>query len=161
MLAMQVLTKRLKIYVIHEQHVKKLSRHLPPLLYICGYGQHVHGSVFTLTMQSHFQIQIFCYWSTHTLNGHQHLVHQHRKLLKHYGFYFHLSSFGLPEQFVSDNGSQFTSQEFADFMKFNGIMHIKTAPYHPSSNGAIERLVQSFKKSMLASQGEKKSIENN
>ena len=74
---------------------------------------------------------------------------------------FLFSSFGLPEQLVSDNSSQFTSQEFADFMKFNGIKHIKTGLYHPSSNvGAIERLVQSFKRSMLASRGEKKSIEN-
>ena len=51
------------------------------------------------------------------------------------------SSYGLPEQIVSDNGSQFTSEEFAEFTTKNGIKHIKTAPYHPSSNGAVERLV--------------------
>ena len=52
------------------------------------------------------------------------------------------SSYGIPEQLVSDNGSQFTSEELADFVKSNGIKHIRTAPYHPSSNGAVERLVQ-------------------
>ena len=46
---------------------------------------------------------------------------------------------GLPEQIVSDNGSQFTSAEFASFMKANGIKHIQCSPYHPSSNGAAER----------------------
>ena len=62
------------------------------------------------------------------------------------------SSYGLPEQIVSDNGPQFVSEEFAAFTKMNGIKHIKSAPYHPSTNGAIERLVQTFKKAMKASE---------
>ena len=51
------------------------------------------------------------------------------------------AAYGLLEQVVSDNGSQFTSQEFADFMKRNGIKHIKSTPYHPSTNGVAERFV--------------------
>jgi len=58
------------------------------------------------------------------------------------------SAYGLP---VSDNGPQFVSQEFDLFMKMNGIKHIRTSPYHPVSNGAVERLVQTFKKAMIAS----------
>ena len=54
--------------------------------------------------------------------------------------------YGLPEQLVSDNGPQFTSADFAGFMKANGIKHIRCAPYHPSSNGCAERFVQTFKK---------------
>ena len=50
------------------------------------------------------------------------------------------SSYGLSEQIVMGNGSQFVSEEFATFTKINGIKHIKSAPYHPSTNGAIERL---------------------
>jgi len=46
--------------------------------------------------------------------------------------------------------SQFISEEFVNFTKLNGIKHIKSAPYHPSTNGAAERLVQTFKKSMKA-----------
>ena len=60
---------------------------------------------------------------------------------------------------MSDNGSQFTSEEFADFVKSNGIKHIRTAPYHPSSNGAVERLVQSFKRAICASENDKKSLQ--
>ena len=60
---------------------------------------------------------------------------------------------GLPEQLVSDNGPQFVSSDFAAFMKMNGIKHIRCAPYHPSSNGAAERFVQTFKRAMKAGEG--------
>ena len=60
------------------------------------------------------------------------------------------AAYGLPEQLVSDNGPQFVAQEFAEFVRANGVRHIRTAPYHPSSNGAVERLVQTFKQSMKA-----------
>ena len=42
------------------------------------------------------------------------------------------STHGLPEMVVTDNGSNFVSEEFEDFLKGNGIRHIRTAPYHPS-----------------------------
>ena len=62
------------------------------------------------------------------------------------------SSYGLPEQIVMDNGPQFVSEEFVTFTKMNGMKHIKSASYHPSTNGVVERLVQTFKKAMKASE---------
>jgi len=55
------------------------------------------------------------------------------------------ATLGIPEVIVSDNGSAFTSQEFGTFLKHDGIKHIKTAAYHPASNGLAERYVQIVK----------------
>ena len=60
---------------------------------------------------------------------------------------------GLPDICVSDNGSEFTSEEFATFMSRNGIRHITTAPYHPASNGQAERAVGTFKSGFVKMQG--------
>ena len=50
--------------------------------------------------------------------------------------------FGIPKTVVSDNGAQFTSKEFQEFMSSNGIQHRMGASFHPSTNGLAERLVQ-------------------
>ena len=56
--------------------------------------------------------------------------------------------FGNPEQIVSDNGTTFTAMEFSEFCTSNGIRHIRSAPYHPATNGEAERFVQVFKKAL-------------
>ena len=51
---------------------------------------------------------------------------------------------GIPHVMVTDDGYVFTSVEFGDFMKGNGNTHVKSAPYHPATNGLAERVVQTF-----------------
>jgi hypothetical protein len=55
---------------------------------------------------------------------------------------------GLPDTLVSDNGTAFVADEFKSFASRRGITLVKSAPYHPASNGQAERSVQSFKAAM-------------
>ncbi|XP_017482686.1 PREDICTED: uncharacterized protein K02A2.6-like [Rhagoletis zephyria] len=65
------------------------------------------------------------------------------------------SYFGLPNTIVSDNGPPFNSAEFTDFCTSNSIKCLKSPPYHPQSNGAAERAVQTVEN------GLRKSLDDN
>ena len=54
------------------------------------------------------------------------------------------AQFGVVKQIISDNGRTFTSAEF----KNNGIIHKPSAPWHPATQGLVERFVQTFKQAM-------------
>ena len=58
------------------------------------------------------------------------------------------ASHGLPLQLVSDNGPQFVSEEFKQYLEANRVKHIRCTPYHPASNGLAEWFVKTFKTSM-------------
>lgn len=60
---------------------------------------------------------------------------------------------------VSDNAICFTSAEFADFTFKNGIKHVTSVPFHPSSNRLAERAVRTFKEGMKRMQGGNESLE--
>ena len=60
--------------------------------------------------------------------------------------------FGLPEEIVTDNGPQFRSHEFAEFLCCHDIRHSTTVPYNPSANGMVERLNRTLKESIQAIQ---------
>lgn len=64
------------------------------------------------------------------------------------------SIFGVPESLLSDNGTQFTSKDFENFMKDLGIRHCKTGFYAPQSN-ASERVNRTIITSIRAYIGEK------
>ena len=59
----------------------------------------------------------------------------------------------LPETIVSDNGTSFTSKEFENFCKLLSMNHLKSAPYHPRSNGLVERFIVVFKRAIKKANG--------
>jgi hypothetical protein len=56
--------------------------------------------------------------------------------------------FGLPKVLMSDNGTQFTSDEFETWCLANGIKHKTCAQYHPATNGQAERYVATVKQQL-------------
>ena len=54
-----------------------------------------------------------------------------------YGGY--ISIFGAPARLLSDRGTSFTSSIIKELCKILGIQQLWTMPYHPQTNGLVER----------------------
>lgn len=50
---------------------------------------------------------------------------------------------------LSDNGACFISKELAEYLQTNGITHTRGKPYHPMTQGKIERYHRSLKNQIL------------
>ena len=59
---------------------------------------------------------------------------------------------------VSDDGTASTSNEFENLTKLLSINYLKSAPYHPRSNGPVERFIDVFKRAIK--KAKKIGIEN-
>ena len=46
---------------------------------------------------------------------------------------------------ITDNGPQFISREFKNYLQMTGITHRRTRFFYPQSNGKIERFIQTCK----------------
>ena len=67
--------------------------------------------------------------------------------------------FGLVEELVTDNGVQFTSLEFAEFLQSLGIRHCRTSLYNPQADAEAERLNRVLKEGIKAALVEGKSFQ--
>lgn len=54
--------------------------------------------------------------------------------------------FGVPEEVLSDMGSQFTSDCMREVSRLLGIRQLTTTPYHPICNGLVEKFNGTLKK---------------
>ena len=63
----------------------------------------------------------------------------------------HFARYGLPGTFLSDNGPQYTSQEFLNFAKTYGFKLITRSPYYARATGKAEAAVKETKKMLKKS----------
>lgn len=59
-----------------------------------------------------------------------------------------ISHYGVPQKITTDQGRQFESSLFNKMSQLLGCQHFKTTPYHPQSNGIIERFHRTLKASI-------------
>ena len=58
---------------------------------------------------------------------------------------------GIPQELISDNGPQFISKTFENFSKTWEFDHDTSSPKFASSNGQVERAVQTVKSAQKSS----------
>jgi putative transposase len=56
---------------------------------------------------------------------------------------------GQTPRIISDNGPQFVSKDFKQFVRLCGMTHVTTSPYYPQSNGKKERWFGTLKRECL------------
>ncbi|CAF3405307.1 unnamed protein product [Rotaria socialis] len=56
----------------------------------------------------------------------------------------HICRFGVPKAIISDQGTSFKNQLMLSFAQLLGYHHIFCTPYHPQSNGQVERFNSTF-----------------
>ena len=61
-----------------------------------------------------------------------------------------IATYGVPESITTDNGVQFTSAIWRQLMEVWGINSHFTTPYHPASNGLVERFHRRLRESLNA-----------
>ena len=61
-----------------------------------------------------------------------------------------IATFGIPQSVTTDNGSQFQSAIWQQLMQTWGIQSHFTTPYHPQSNGLVERFHWRLKEALNA-----------
>lgn len=54
---------------------------------------------------------------------------------------------------LSDNGSSYVSGELAEWLGDKKMGHVRSAPYHPQTQGKIERWHQTMKNRILKKKG--------
>ena len=52
---------------------------------------------------------------------------------------------GVRPRIISDNGPQFVSKDFKEFIRICGMTHVRTSPFYPQSNGK-KKLVQDLER---------------
>lgn len=67
--------------------------------------------------------------------------------------------FGVLEILVSDNATVLLQQKFQISVNIMAFKYVRTPPFHPQSNGQVERFVDTFKRVLYKLKGERTTTE--
>ena len=56
---------------------------------------------------------------------------------------------GVTPRLITDNGPQFIARDFKTYIRLAGMTHVRTSPYYPQSNGKLEALNKTIKKTTI------------
>ena len=101
-----------------------------------------------LVFQDHFTKHILAYVTPD----------QTAKTLAKFPYGGYISIFGAPVRLLSDRGTSFTSSIIEELCKILGIQQLQTMPYHPETNGLVERWHQTIM-CMIGKLGEDKKAD--
>ena len=101
-----------------------------------------------LVFQDHFTKHVFAYVTPD----------QMAKTIAKYLYQGHISIFGAPARLLSDRGANFMSSVINEMCKIHGMKKLQTTPYHPQTNGLVERSHQTIMR-MIGKLGEDKTAD--
>ena len=61
-----------------------------------------------------------------------------------------IARYGVPTDIVTDQGRQFISTIWVELLRSLGIISSRTTPYHPQSNGMVERMHRTLKERLMS-----------
>ena len=65
--------------------------------------------------------------------------------------------FGFPRQLMSDQASEFTGQVISELCDLLGVTKIRMSPYHPQTNGTVERVHQTLRRMIAGMDPERRA----
>ena len=87
-----------------------------------------------LVFQDHFTKHVLAYVTPN----------QTDKIINKYLYQGYISIFAAPARLLSDRGANFMSSVIDEMCKILGMKKLQTMPYHPQTNGLVERLHQTI-----------------